>query len=103
MAATLFEDALDIAASDPEAASALLSHAVDEMVRYTFWSARAWQPRAKDVLRRLGEIDGEVERLARAFYRAVGTQERLTLAGALFARSGVSTGFFEWESEPEDT
>jgi predicted nucleotidyltransferase len=101
LAATLFEDAVDVSSRDVETADALLTRAVEEAVRYSFRAARAWQPRTKDVLRRLGEIDARREALVRAYYRAARHPERLELARDLFSAAGIPTGFFEWESARE--
>jgi predicted nucleotidyltransferase len=100
-ATTLFEDAADVAASDPETAVALLTRAVEEAIRYAFWAAGVWQPRHKDVLRRLGEIDAEAAHIARAYYRGAGVDARFARARALLERLAIPTGFFEWESARE--
>lgn len=49
--ATWFEDAIDIAETDPELCIAFLFNAVDEATRYRFWDAGVWQPRHKDLRR----------------------------------------------------
>jgi hypothetical protein len=100
--ATTLEDALDIAEADPEMCAALLSAAVLEAVRYGFWAAGRWQPRVKELLGELAALDPELAELARRFQRAGALPERIELARALVERSVGETGFFEWQSEPEE-
>lgn len=95
------EDASDVAESDPEACAALLGTVVTGAVRYRFWEAGQWQPRAKDALRALDDLDAELARNVRAFYRTADPTVRLALAQRIVARSVHATGFFEWESEVE--
>ncbi|HEX8958400.1 MAG TPA: hypothetical protein VF770_01110, partial [Solirubrobacterales bacterium] len=75
--------------------------AVEEGVRYAFWRARVWQPRSKDVLRGLGEVEPTAARHVLAFHRAASLEARFDSARALYDCLGMPTGFFEWESEPE--
>jgi hypothetical protein len=82
-------------------ATAILTRAVEEAVRHAFWAARVWQPRSKEVLRRLAEVSPRAGDEARAYYRAASFSERLRRARSLFAGLGIPTGFFEWESERE--
>jgi hypothetical protein len=100
-AGCLFEDAVDVAPSDRDASSALLTRAVEDAIRYAFWKAGVWQPRAKDTLRRLEEVAPSAAQHARAFYRESSLEGRLDTATSLFQSLGIPTGFFEWESQPE--
>jgi hypothetical protein len=100
-AATTLEDALDIAQRDAEMCAALLASAVDAAIRYSFWKARRWQPRHKELLRALDEIAPEIASLARQFYRATNLSERIDLAQQVVQRAVGATGFFAWESEIE--
>lgn len=100
-AATLLEDALDIAWTDPEMSTALLGEAVLEAVRYRFWAAGEWQPRQKDLLRRLAVLDAQLAAQVREFYRATVIGERIRIARNLLEASVGAAGFFEWESEVE--
>ena len=101
-AATWLEDALDIADADPEMCAALLGEAVLAAVRYRFLAAGQWLPRHKELLSALGALDGELATLARQFERGGPLPERVRLAREVVQRSVDATGFFEWESEPED-
>lgn len=99
--ATWLEDAIDIVESDPGLCVHFLFNAVDEAVRYRFWEAGHWQPRHKDLLRALGDLDPELADLVLAFYRAGDLTDRFELARQVLLRSVGETGFFEWESEVE--
>lgn len=99
--ATWFEDAIDIAESDPELCMAFLFNAVDEALRYRFWEAGEWQPRHKDLLRSLAELDPKLADLTLAFHRAGNLTDRTKSARRVLAQSVGETGFFEWESETE--
>ncbi|HEX2037361.1 MAG TPA: hypothetical protein VHS99_24545 [Chloroflexota bacterium] len=93
-----FQDATDIADTDPEMCAAMLSAAVFDAMRYRFKALGRWQPRAKDVLRALEEVDAAQAARVRAFYRTADLRERLRLAGEIVHRSVGATGFFEWDS-----
>ena len=101
MAANWLEDALDVAGGDPETCAALLHRGVEEAVLYRFRSARRWQPRHKELLRALAELDPPLAGLARRFYRSAGLEERIGLAREIVRGAVGEAGFFEWESEPQ--
>jgi hypothetical protein len=98
-AASLCEDALDIFEADPEAAQLLLVQAVQLALQQRFWAAGRWQPRAKELLRALAELDPPLAAAARAFVRAADGPERRRLGERIVAQAVGQTGFFEWESE----
>lgn len=100
-AANLLEDALDILTVDDEMCRALLTRVVEEAVRYRFWSAGRWQPRHKEALRALEELDPVLGRLVRRFYRTAALPDQIALAREIAQTSLGATGFFEWESELE--
>lgn len=103
-AATLYEDAVDVAARDPETAALLLAQAVPPMLHYHFRAAGRFVPRNKDLLAELARLDPEVAALARRFFATARPEERLELAGAIADRTIGARGFFEWESneDPEE-
>jgi predicted nucleotidyltransferase len=98
LAATLFEDAADVAELDPEASALILGQAVEAALRHRFWSAGRWQPRAKDLFVALAELDPGLAEAARAFLRAADPAERRRLAEQIAGQTVGATGFFEWES-----
>jgi predicted nucleotidyltransferase len=98
-AASLFEDALDVLETEPEAAQILLGQAVQLALQQRFWAAGRWQPRAKDLLSALAELDPAQAAAARAFVRAADPAERARLAEQIVVQAVGATGFFEWESE----
>ncbi len=97
----VFEDALDSRANDAGLATNLLHDAVAQALRFRFWQARRWQPRAKDLMSALAALDAELAALARRYYRAGTLAERVDLAGAIIQRTTGETGAFDWES-PRD-
>ncbi len=100
-AATWLEDALDVARVDPDTCVMLVDKAVDGAVQYRFWAARRWQPRPKELLLALADLDPELAHLVRRFYRASAVEERVRVAHEMVHRSVGATGFFEWESDRE--
>jgi hypothetical protein len=102
-AATLFEDALDVADRDEATATMLLDKAVSVALEYVFRSRGRFVPRHKDLLRALTDLDPLIGEAARRFYTSATWEERL--AKALIIMDGVigARGFFEWESEPQTT
>ncbi|CAN5760248.1 hypothetical protein BH20CHL1_BH20CHL1_05960 [soil metagenome] len=99
--ATWLEDAVDIVDSDPELCIAFLFRAVDEAVRYRFWDAGEWQPRHKDLLRSLTELDPQLNELVLAFLNSGVLADCIECARQVLEHSVGETGFFEWESEIE--
>ncbi|WP_437737874.1 nucleotidyltransferase domain-containing protein [Sorangium sp. So ce1335] len=98
-AATLLEDALDVAARDPAMASALLAEAVLAMVRYHLLARNGVLPRAKELLAELERSDPEVARSARRSFEAASLGDRITAAHAVADVCIGARGFFAWESE----
>ena len=102
-AALFFEDAVDVAAFDPETSAMLLDHAVTETIRWVFFARHNRPvPRFKDLLASVSELEPETGALARRFFAARDADERMRLAGELADRILAVRGFFEWESEPEE-
>jgi hypothetical protein len=96
--ATLYEDAVDVAERDPATADLLLAQAVPPMLHFAFRRAGRFIPRDKDLLAALDEMDAELGTLARRYFAAASTDERLRLAGEIADRTIGVRGFFEWES-----
>lgn len=102
MAATRYEDATDLAKSNPETANMILGQAVYGMLHYAFLKANRYIPKDKDLLSELVNLDAEVARLAHRFYGEASIEEHFTLARALAERTIETQGFFAWESISED-
>ena len=100
MAATLLEDALDVA-DDAATADLLLGQAVPLLLQHLFRRHGLFVPRTKELLARTAELDQEVGALALRFYAATEPAVRRELAGALADRTIGARGFFAWEAEPE--
>jgi hypothetical protein len=101
MATTWLDDAEDVAGENPALCSAFLFNAVEDALRYRFWRDRLWQPRNKDLLRSLSDLDPELHALLLCFYRARELTQRVQTARRVLQHSVGETGFFEWESDPE--
>jgi hypothetical protein len=96
--ATRYEDARDRADADPETARLLLIPAVGAMLRYRVLATGAWQPRGKELLARVDELDPEAGRLARGILAGQAVDELFRLADLLADRTIGVRGFYEWES-----
>jgi len=101
MATTWLDDAEDVAGSNPALCSAFLFNAIEDALRYRFWRDRLWQPRNKDLLRSLSDLDSELHALILSFYQAGELAQRIQVARRVLQHSVGETGFFEWESERE--
>jgi len=99
--ALLYEDAVDVAERDPDAAQMIASQAVTALIGHCFVQRGLFLPREKDALTALSTLDPAAARLARAFYRAGSIDDALVLAGALCERVVGAKGFFAWDS-PRD-
>jgi predicted nucleotidyltransferase len=97
-AATNFEDATDLIARDPSAASMLLSHAVIKILRFAFIKSLRFIPRDKDLLNHFASIHPESARRSKAFFETSNLNERLRLATEIADDVLGARGFFEWES-----
>lgn len=100
MAATLYEDALDVVDHDSATAVFLLDQAVVRMLHYWFRSRGRFLPRNKELLATLAALDADLGKTARAYF-GVPPEERLALAKAVADHCIGVHGFFEWESDPE--
>jgi hypothetical protein len=96
--ATVFEDALDITETDPQNASLLLNDAVRQMLNYAYLSANRNIPRHKEIIARLGELNPEIEPLARVFFQTASITEQIKIAEKIADLTMGVRGFFEWES-----
>lgn len=101
-AATLYEDATDIAGDDPASALLILGQALPLMLEYAYLAANHYVPRHKEWLAALTEFDPALAALTREFYTAGDAASRLAAAEALAGRTIGVRGFFEWESTPEE-
>ena len=100
--ATGFEDAVDIASIDPELASAFLTDAVLASIRLLFLTAGQWLPRQKLLLSELERLSPAWGRIARDSLRPQPIESRIETAAPLVRHAAGATGFFEWESTPQD-
>jgi hypothetical protein len=101
MIATAFEDATDIAERDECTARMILSQTIDQTIRYVFLKKGKYIPRLKDILKELLRLDPKVGSLATDFYSKSDLKELMHIAEQMMGLVIGSTGFFEWESEPE--
>jgi predicted nucleotidyltransferase len=101
VAATHFEDATDIAARDPLAASMLLSSVLLEIMRFAFVNARRFIPRDKDLLDEFGLLASNSAEKVRRFFQTSDCDERIRLATEIADEILGVRGFFEWSSTVE--
>lgn len=101
LTADMLDDALDVAESDPGAAQLALGTAVVAALRFHFSASAQWQPKDKNLLRRLDEFDPQSGQIARAFFSAATLAGKITAAQQIFDRVVRARGFFEWETDPE--
>ena len=101
LVADLFDDATDVVESDPDAAMLLLDRVVEEAIRCLFWARHRWQPKGKNLLGMLDEVDPAIARLARAFTQVSVVGGRHDLAREIVRRCVGAVGFIEWETTPE--
>jgi hypothetical protein len=99
--ATAFEDAMDVAGSDPATCRLFLNGAVEGAARYAFWAAGRWQPRGKELLRELAPVDPGLAAAVHRYFGAGTLAEQVVAAREVVERGVGATGFFGWESEPE--
>ncbi len=100
--ATAFEDALDIRDIDPERAHLVVTEALTDAVKLHFLQQGRWLPRYKELLSDLDELDPDFGGVVRTALGCPDLDERLELAGPIIQRIVGATGFFEWESVPQD-
>ncbi len=102
LAVDLLDNVADVAERAPETALFILDQAMQRMIVYAFLAANHNLPRLKETLERLGEVDTELQTLARRYY--TNPNFNLKYAVALeFARLALgTTTFFEWASEPQE-
>lgn len=97
-AVDMLDNARDMIDTDPAVAQLLLADAVQQTIAYAFWKRAMFQPRRKDLLRALHDVDPVAVGHVRAFAAARGGQA-LEIAIALANHVlGVDT-FFEWTSD----
>jgi hypothetical protein len=97
-AVDMLDNARDMINADPTVAQLLLADAVQQTIEYAFWKRALFQPRRKDLLRALHDVDPIAVGLVRAFTSA-DHDDSLQIAIALANHVlGVDT-FFEWESD----
>jgi hypothetical protein len=97
-AATLLEDGFDILDDDPAGSMMLMATGMEILVRAHYVAAGRWQPRDKEVVARLHELDPVFARHVRDFYIAGSAGEKASAAREAFQRAIGEVGFFEWES-----
>ena len=100
-AATLFEDALDIAERDAATAAMLLDKAVLAALDLFFIARNLPVPRNKELLAVMHTLDAAAGDAALAYYTLATWPNKFSAASILFNSVIGARGFFEWESEPQ--
>jgi hypothetical protein len=95
-AVDMLDNARDTNDADPAMTRLLLDDVVQQIIEYAFWKRAIFQPRRKDQLRALHEVDPVAAEHVRTF---VAADKPLPIAIALANHVlGVDT-FFEWTSD----
>ena len=96
-----FENALDIADTDPAMASLLMHHAIFNMIAYRFLAANLNVPRHKEILAKLTTLDPAAGELVQRFLLEADLAQKFTLGTQVAQMLNGAIGFFEWETELE--
>jgi hypothetical protein len=94
----MLDNARDVIEADPAAAQLLLADAVQQTIEYAFWKRALFQPRRKDLLRALHDIDPRAADLAREL-AAAQPGDSLPIVIELANHVLGVDAFFEWESD----
>lgn len=100
-AADRYENAVDIAESDPANARLMLYRAIQKIIEYRFLAQNLWLPRHKELLGEFVEANPDLGQLALDFYNTTDCALQFQIAEQLARRILGATGFFEWETVPE--
>lgn len=98
--AGLFEDATDLATTDPVTGSYFLQKMVFELISLIFLDLGIPHPRPKEMLAQLEQKVPAIAQLLALFYQAPGFQAQYEIARQLLDTVGVQLVFFEWDSGP---
>jgi hypothetical protein len=101
-AATMLEDALDLAVRDRDGALLILGSAVWSLAACRVGAEPGWLPRPKDLFARLQTVDSEAARLVATANGSGSFEERMAAGQTLCVSVTGSEGFFEWVSEREE-
>ncbi len=96
-----FENALDIADSDPAMASLLMHHALFSMIAYRFLAANQTIPRHKEMLAGLRRLDPVAGALVEQFLLEPDLAHKFLLGKQVAQALNGEIGFFEWGTELE--
>jgi|SRR3989339_485538 len=102
-AALDLEDAKDTIIRAPETANLKISKAIENLIRYYFYSKRLHLPRPKDMFSALKTRDKSLFNYASKAMLSKSIKERYKNAERLSMRIIKTKGFFEWKSDIEKT
>ena len=97
-----YQNALDMAASDPTTSSMIAHRAVYDMLHYLYLTQQKFLPRDKDLLARLDADFPQVAALARTFFSTADPQVRIDTAGQIADLTIQTRVFFEMETGLQD-
>jgi hypothetical protein len=101
-AACLYEDAFEVADRDATSAMRILGRAVEATVRYWFACRRRYSVRSKEHFEQLRSEDPVTGDLIERVLLAPVFVDRTAAARDLAQRGIGHTGFFEWDSGPDE-
>jgi hypothetical protein len=99
--ATNLEDAVDLRDVDPDRARTLVVESLVEAVKWHFLNQGRWLPRSKALLADLDALDPDLGQAVRDALREPDLDRQLELAAPIVQRVVGHTGFFAWESTPQ--
>lgn len=99
--ATAFEDAVDIAAIDPERAMTQVSEALVAAAGLSFLQGQQWLPRSKELFSEFELLHPALGSSLRAAIQASSVSQAIMLAQPVIERIAGASGFFEWETDPQ--
>jgi hypothetical protein len=98
--ASLFENATDLAMTDPITGSYFLHKLVFDVIDLTFLDLGVPHPRPKELLAQLVLKAPAIAGLITMFYQAQGFEAQYEIARQLLEAIGGQLAFFEWDSGP---
>jgi len=98
--ATRFEDALDVAETDPSTSMMLMTQAVITMLELECRRRLGRLPRGKDLLESVTAANPEIGALASIFFSDAPQRDRRAAAEEMADRTIGARGFFPWDSGP---
>jgi hypothetical protein len=99
--ATMFEDARDLTAVDPDRARTLALQALTDAIDWWFPAHGFWRPRTRSLLVEFERHHPDLGVTARQAVNSSDLRQCLNSTATVLTSTIGATGFFPWESAPE--